>query len=393
MCIRDSLCLLWIGINALAFATHYFVALALLAQGLVFLALALHQGRTQPQALWRPHWRRLYGVALGTAASCLAWLPVLTGFYGSTQSSGLAINLSQPMRWLDPVAQMLAGLIFMVITPITHGRGAVGIAAIVLSVLVLLPVLLGLGLRLWRAKGLVAQSDSGRYGLVLMGGFVLAAIVLFFGVTYGLAMDITRGHRYNFAFHPGVMVLLGGLLAVYWPETEGKGPRSAKIPWIKRPISGRRTVQIIWVAGLVSTLFVVSNLAFAKYYDPARFIRFIQAESTHPVVLGFPTTVEEKPTVIGHELLSVAWEIQRHFNPNSSEGGWSTPPQFFIWTVPTNPVTPPEEKLAAILAGPPRPFDLWLLNADLDLSGQGCTKLDRTIRGGHTHIHYECLPT
>ncbi|MGB3201324.1 MAG: hypothetical protein WBA99_10495, partial [Nodosilinea sp.] len=348
--------LLWVGVNALAFATHYFTALALMAQALVLMALAWHQGRQNVRVLWRRPWRRLYWVVLGTVATCLVWLPVLLNFYGSSQSSNLAIDLSQPLRWLDPIAQMLAGLIFMVITPITHAQGAIGVGAVVLSVLLLLPLLLWLIVRLVRAIPLVRQSDSGRFGLFAMGGFVLAAIALFFAVSYGLAMDITRGHRYNVVFHPGVMVLLGGLLAVYWPENKGT-ETSARVPFTRWLISGRQTVQAVWLAGLVSTIFVVSNLAFAKYFAPEQFIRTVQAESTYPVVMGFPNPTEDKPTVIGIEFLSIGWEIQRHFSPSASEMAWSASPQFFIWTLPNHPTTPPEEKLAALLSDPPRPFD------------------------------------
>ncbi|PSN13399.1 glycosyltransferase [filamentous cyanobacterium CCT1] len=379
--------LLWVGVNALAFATHYFTALALLAQALVLLVLAWQQGRSRPQVLWQRPWRRLYWVMLGTLASCLAWLPVLLNFYGSSQSSNLAIDLSQPMRWLDPIAQMLAGLIFMVITPITHAQGAIGIVAVVLSVLLLLPVLLWLVARLVKARSLVRQSASGRFGLFLMGGFVLAAIALFFAVTYSLEMDITRGHRYNVVFLPGVMVLLGGLLAVFWPETL---ETSTRIPFTQWRISGRRSVQIIWVAGLVSALFVVSNLAFAKYYAPAQFVRTVQTESTHPVLIGFPNPIQTKPTVIGIEFLSIGWEIQRHFNPAAPESQWSVPPRFFIWTLPSSPTVPPEAKLADILATLPRPFDLWFLHNHSDLSGYGCTHVNQASSGSHHYSHYLC---
>ncbi|MGB3138987.1 MAG: hypothetical protein WBB18_19415 [Nodosilinea sp.] len=375
--------LLWIGVNALAFATHYFAALALMAQALVLIALAWRQGRQQPLALWRKPWRRLYWVMLGTLASCLVWLPVLLNFYGSSQSSNLAIDLSQPARWLDPLAQTVVGLIFMVMTPITHAQGGLGIAAVVLSVLLLLPLLIGLVARLVKAGPLVRQTSSGRFGLFVMGGFVLAAIALFFGVSYGLAMDITRGHRYNAIFHPGVMVLLGGLLSVYWPSV--KPPESSHTRF-----SRRRGVQLVWIAGLLSALFVVSNLAFAKYYEPAQFVRALQSESAHPILIGFPTPIEAKPTVIGLELLSIGWEIQRHFDPSAPDSQWSVPPRFFLWALPHNPAVPPEETLADILSAPPRPFDLWFLHHNADLSNYGCTHLTQASSGGHNYNHYEC---
>ncbi|MEO1069323.1 MAG: glycosyltransferase [Cyanobacteria bacterium J06638_6] len=381
--------LLWVGINALAFATHYFTALALLAQALVVVVLAWHQGQTKLQNLWRRPWQRMYWVMLGTLAACLAWLPILLNFYGSNQASNLAIDLSQPMRWLDPIGQTLAGLIFMVMTPITHAQGVIGVGAVVLSFLILVPLLLWSVARLIQAGRLLYQTDTGRFGLFIMGGFVAAAIALFFAVSYGLAMDITRGHRYNFVFYPGVMVLLGGLLAVYWPEPQGP-QQVATLPFTKRPIAGWRSVQGLWIAGLASALFVVSNLAFAKYYEPAEFIRTIQTESAHPTLIGFPAPIETKPTVIGLELLSIGWEIQRHFNPDTPESGWPVPPKFFIWSLPHEPVVPPEEKLAELLLSHPRPFDLWFLHTNLDLSGSGCTQVTQASKGGHNYSHYEC---
>ncbi|WP_156119795.1 glycosyltransferase [Leptolyngbya sp. KIOST-1] len=379
--------LLWVGVNALAIATHYFTALALLAQALVLASLAWRQGRVNPAVLGQRPWRRLYWVMLGTLASGLVWLPVLLNFYGSSQSTNLAIDLSQPMQWLDPIAQMLAGLIFKVITPITHAQGAIGIGAVVLSVLLLLPVLLGLVARLVQARPLICRTEAGRFGLFVMGGFVLAAIAIFFAVTYGLAMDITRGHRYNFVFHPGVMVLLGGLLAVYWPATP---ETSIRIPWTPWRLSGRRSVQVVWMAGLLSALFVVSNLAFAKYYAPAQFVRTVQAESTHPALVGFPNPIEPQPTVIGIEFLSIGWEIQRHFHPDAPDSRWSVPPRFFLWTLPSNPTIPPEETLAEILDTLPRPFDLWFLHSGSDLSKYGCTTVTQASRGSHHYTHYLC---
>lgn len=389
--ISPAFMLLWIGVNALAFATHYFAILTLLAEALVLLGLAGYQARFQPGRLWQPHWRRVYWVMLGTAAACLAWLPVLLNFYGSDQSSGLAIDFSQPIQWINPIAQMLAGLIFMVITPITNAQGLVGWIGIGLSAMFLLPLLLWTLPLLWKGRRLLGQSDSGRFGLLLVGGFVVAAIGLFFAVSYGAGLDITRGHRYNFVFFPGSIALLGGLLSVYWPDTDGTGEQSASIPVMKRRISGRRSVSIIWGASFLSAIFVITNLALPKYYNPKRFVQTIQAESSYPVLIGAPTGIEtDKPSVIAIELLSVGWEIKRHFDPIREDSGWETPPQFFIWALPEAPTTPPEEALAAILQEMPRPYDLWFLNVEHDLSGYGCSKMERAIRGGHNYTHYQC---
>lgn len=385
------LCLVWIGVNALGIATHYFICLTLLAEALVLGLLAWQQARQSLSVLWQMAWCRIYGVALGSLAGALAWLPIFLNFKGSSQTSSLAIDFSQPIAWINPVAQALAGLIFMVLTPATVSSNwvswvVIGVAA------PLMVFLLFWSIPLLR-RGIKAHQKTldGQLGLLIAGGFVLAALFLFFAISYGAAVDITRGHRYNFVYHTGVIVLLGGILSAFWSDRSASGFFSAGFPLIKHRISGQRAVQILWSASLISALFVVTNLSFPKYYNSTEFVRWMQAQSPNPIVLGFPTLLSEKPTVIGHELMSVGWEITRHFNPNTPGSGWSTPPQFFV--LPSGLVeVPAEVRFDQILTDLKRPTDLWMLNFFGDLSGQNCTKTEDTSRGGHRYAHYQCQP-
>ncbi|HEY9878273.1 MAG TPA: phospholipid carrier-dependent glycosyltransferase [Leptolyngbyaceae cyanobacterium] len=383
------LCLSWIGVNALGIATHYFICLTLLAEALVLGVLAWQQARQTLSILWTTAWIRMYGVILGSSVGGLVWLPVFLNFKGSAQTSSLAIDFSQPIAWINPVAQALAGLIFMVLTPATVSSNWVSWVAIVLTAPLMVFVLLWSIPLLRRGIKALQQTSDGRLGLLSTGGFVLAALFLFFAVSYGAAVDITRGHRYNFVYHAGVIVALGGILAAFWPQRLPSDPLSAGFPFSKQRISGQQVVQLLWSASLISALCVVTNLSFPKYYNASELIRWMQAQSSYPVVLGFPTLLSEKPTVIGHELMSVGWEITRHFNPNTPNSGWAVPPRFFV--LPFGRVeVPVDVQLDQLLTDLDRPADLWMLNFFEDLSRQNCEKVEDAGKGGHRFTHYQC---
>jgi uncharacterized membrane protein len=380
----------WVGVNALGVATHYFISLTLLAEGLVLAVLGWQQARRDRALLGQPQWLRVYWAALGSLLGCLIWVPVLLNFQGNEQSSSLAIDFSQPIQWVNPLAQALAGLLFFVVTPATVTQGAWRLGVVILSAPVMLVLVVWLVPLVVRAARRQSQFRDGKRGLFSLGGFVLAALGVFLVLSYGAGIDITRGHRYNFVFHGGAIAALGGILAADWLGTNASGPLSTPLPLTKRRIPGRRIVQILWGASLVSALFVVTNLSFPKYYNPNVLVQWMQSQSSDPIVVGFPTRVTDQPTVIGHELLSIGWQIQRDFNPAQSGTGWVTPPRFFI--LPSGPKAPrsPEASLDQILTGLPGPIDLWILNFDSDLSRQQCPLMATMGKGGHYISHYRC---
>jgi len=61
-----------------------------------------------------------------------------------------------------------------------------------------------------------SSDDQAREQKQVLGGFILASIALFFGITYGLGADLTIAARYHFVYFPAVIVLLGATLAVCW---------------------------------------------------------------------------------------------------------------------------------------------------------------------------------
>lgn len=395
------LCLGWIIVNAVAFSNHYFSALTFAGEGLTLAAIALRQTRQQGTAvLWRPYWRWVYAVAIGTAISILAWLPILLNFYGSPQTTFLREN-DFLTRWLNPLAQTLAIFMTSFATPAnffaTKPWHIVFIACTILLTVAftvkLFSVLLKGGKQLHR-------RPEGQTGLTIMGSFCTAMLGLFALICYGYGSDITRGLRYMFTYYPAIIVMTGGILALFWQERSPQGNLSVKVPFSQRRISGRRFVQVTWLAGLISSLMIVNNLAFPKYYAPDRFIPFIQAHSKHPILLGSTEKIFEEPTVIGAKFLSIGWEIERHFSPDDPQSGWQREPRFFALRRGYGIETPEAESFAAIVNQLSSPTDVWVIRSEIDKNDPLIAAMPKTCRlspempqgnkGGYLYIHFEC---
>ncbi|MGB3291503.1 MAG: hypothetical protein WBB01_00765, partial [Phormidesmis sp.] len=229
-----------------------------------------------------------------------------------------------------------------------------------------------------------------RTSLQSIGGFLIMANLIFALICYGLGFDITRGHRYNFVFFPAILILVGASLAPFWQQSGPENFSRVKLPLVKRTISGRAFVTTVLLVGFFGAQVIVNDLSTLKFYKADRFVRFIQANSTYPVVIGTDTIITEQPIVVGIEILSVAWEIKRHFNPADSSTHWLSPPQFVIAETNAAKNFTAKNQLVQSLATVPQPFDLWLLDYAPDLVGQGCAEPIGGNRGSFSYKHYVC---
>jgi uncharacterized membrane protein len=396
-----KLCLSWLAINAIAFANHYFSALTFAGEGLTLAAIALHQVRHQGTTiLWQPYWRWIYGVAIGTAISVLAWLPILLNFYGSPQTTFLRES-DFVTRWLNPLAQTLAIFMTSFATP-ANFFATTPWQVVIIACTILLT--LGFTVKLFNVllKGgrQLYKQTEGHTGLSIMGGFCVAMLGIFALICYGYGSDITRGLRYMFTYYPAIIVMAGGILALYWQERSPQGKFSVKVPFRRRRIAGQRFVQIVWLAGLLGSLMIVNNLAFPKYYAPDRFIPFMQAHSEHPIVLGSTEKIFEEPTVIGAKFLSLGWQIERSFPLEDPQSGWQSEPRFFALRRGYGVETPESASFGAIAAQLSEPTDVWVIRSEIDKNDPLIADIPNTCRlspdmpqgnkGGYLYIHFEC---
>ncbi|MEM9246554.1 MAG: glycosyltransferase family 39 protein, partial [Cyanobacteria bacterium P01_F01_bin.153] len=95
----------WILVNGLGIATHFFVGLLLLAQGIAIGLLTVYQGIPRP-------WKSLAIATLGTAAMATAWVP----YAQSIPKNGLTDWLSETVTWttgFSAISRLIAWTITM----------------------------------------------------------------------------------------------------------------------------------------------------------------------------------------------------------------------------------------------------------------------------------------
>ncbi|RZM76616.1 hypothetical protein DYY88_18310 [Leptolyngbya iicbica LK] len=396
------LCLGWILVNALGFANHYFSALSFTAESMVLAAIALHQWRHEGIAVLRCRgWRRIYTVALMTTVSILVWLPVLINFYGSPQTTFLKEEGASLMKFINPIAQSFAAMVTSFVTPANFfAQNPWQIAFIAGSILFTLAFIVMFVPAMARGTRLLNRRPTGHTGLAIMGGFGLAMLGLFALICYGQGSDITRGLRYMFTYYPALMILAGGIFATYWQGRSPADALSVATPFTQYRLSGRRFVQGVWVAGLLSALMVVNNLAFPKYYAPDRFIPFMQAHSSHPIAIASTEKIFAEPTVIGAKFLSLGWEIERSFHPDDAASGWTTPPVFFAIKQGDGVERPVTESFANLVSQFTEPTDLWVIRPEIDPADplitakpsicQLAADQPQGNKGGYLYLHFSC---
>jgi uncharacterized membrane protein len=321
------------------------------------------------------------------------------------------IRLAEPsiLTALNPIFQAFAAWITMLfLLPVE----APSLLVIISSGLVMLVFFIWVVPILYRGlRAQLGQPDT-RLGTSVLGGFVLGAIALFFGMAYFLGIDLTRGARYNFVYFPAVTVLIAAAIATLW---HGSNPPNSKLSLnpetspLQNPkhstrfrIAGKPAVGLIWLMGLLSSITVVSNLGYQKYYRPDLLVPAIQQASSVPVLIA--TT--HNTLVQTGEMMGLAWEFKRAADAQTSQ----VQPKFLLAHQDRSQCTNQEGRdrargktchayttLQKTLAQLPRPLDLWLVNfkAPVEPEAPNCfaeeTTQYQTYVNGYAARLYHCL--
>ncbi len=318
--------LCWVVVNALGMATHYFFSLTLCAEAMVLLGLWLRESRwaltlekflpitKSPIPNPLSNWWRMGAVAIGTLVGCLVWVPVWRMSHDSQMTQWIMTNTRTILSLINPIFQSLAAWITMLALLPVESSVLLVVLASGLGMLIFfiwaVPIL-------YRGVEVQMKQSETRWATGALGAFVLGAIALFFGITYFLGTDLTRGARYNFVYFPAVIVLVGAALAIHW-----KAPNTVHSPKFlaqdnpkshhssRWKTSGKPTVAVIWLMGLLSGITVVSNLGYQKYYRPDLLVPVMQRTSSVPIVIA--TT--HNTLVQTGEMMGLAWELKRSAN-------------------------------------------------------------------------------
>lgn len=260
---RPMIWLGWIAVNSLGFYVHYFFLLAFAAQVISLGGWVLLQRVRSPRS-----WGAIVLAVGGVGLSYLPWVPTLLSHMNRPETDWLKSSAPEWARLLAPLYQLAAGWVLMVVAlPVENQPLGIAIPSVLGMVFVaawLGSFVLG-GLRqLWH----LPQTR-------LLIGFLLVVLLEFLAIVYLLGKDITIVPRYNFVYYPAVAALLGATLS---------SPSSQPSP------SSSRTLPLLFSAGCLSCLFLLSGLVFQKPYYPRQVAAHLHGEPTLPLI-----------TVMGYE--------------------------------------------------------------------------------------------
>jgi uncharacterized membrane protein len=339
------LSLVWIVVNGLGIATHYFFILTLGAEAIAVIMFWLVIKDPQPV-------RYLKGLSLagiGTLATTLAWLPLARSVSGNEMTTWIATSYQLVDVFL-PIPRMLAWIITMVaLLPIEGVPEFMAIASgvIVLGILIWVMPILG---RQWQRA--IANSPT-RLPMIIMIGYLFGSLIMFFGLIYGLGKDASLAARYHFVYFPVVTLILAVALA--------NCRLNATFHWLTQNM----VVAVMLIMGLLGSLAVVSDLGFRKSLHSDDLAAYIQQTSPTPALIA----ITHKTHSEIRELVALALSFER------LEPLTSTPPQFILVSNNQYGREQFSLNLKKLVADQSSPLNLVGVDLDLDdnvLSELGC---------------------
>lgn len=263
---------LWVLCHSIGLYSHYFMAIAYIAQIATYLSLSLAlKRRLVPDT---PSSRAIpLSHLISLILPGLIFLPWLSHLGQHLQRS--ETDWFQPFEpsWTDhfaPLLQTLASWVVMWVTfPVEHQPLAIaipcGAAMVGLS--------LWLAITAWRGGQHLWRSQASRLPLLILILVTLWTLLGFVIIVYGLGKDITIAPRYHFVYYPSLCALVGAALSTY------KAPKFS---------------AVALTMGGISSLVVISGLAFEKPYQPRQVAQQLQRSpaSALEVVIGYENSQE-----------------------------------------------------------------------------------------------------
>ncbi|NEQ74989.1 MAG: hypothetical protein F6K23_19270 [Okeania sp. SIO2C9] len=345
---------LWVIINSLGIATHYFFALTLAAEGLVMGGFLLRDIKQFSQRYW---WR-IYAVGLGSLLGCLVWLPAVTGISGNDLTSWIDTSYDLDEIWQPILRLFVWGITMIFMLPVEGTNTFISIVSGVTMLLVLVWVFPSL----WQGWKVAIASPLAGLSLQILGWFLGFAIFLFLFVIYGLGKDISLVARYSFVYFPVVLLLLGSILASCWQNNIGEKKQRSKlfkiIPTFFRA-TGKKVVVIILIMGLCGALSVVTNYAYQKSRRADLLAKVIQTKSQAPILIAMSYKT--------HSEIRALMAIGLYFQHLEKKTNLPTPTLEFILAKKTEKsALLPDSTIAQILKEKTIPLDLWAVNLEVN---------------------------
>ena len=361
-----GIALIWVVVNSLGVATHYFFALTLVGEMLVLLRYWLIA------KVRRNNWLSIYAAIFGTAIAGSVWLTAWQRIPDSNLTQWIYHGQPLGSEFLEPIGRLFAWIVTMLfLLPVEGTPLPLTVAS---SVVLLIALLWIVPTLIHRFRQL--QSTSAK----ILGGFTIGVLALILLITYTLGTDLTLAARYHFVYFPAFLVLIGAVLSQSWHPSRRSPSKPARF---LRRVRGKQVVIVTLLMGLLGGLTVINNLAYQKPDRPELVVPVMleaHRDSLEPVLIA---TVHKTHEQTG-EMMGLAWELYGH---SSSEFQ-------FLLAHKQQDAQRATQTLYNTLAQIPRPFQVWLVNfsAPAELKAHNCQGAD--LKGkvpGYRYRLYHCL--
>ena len=351
----------WIVINVLGVATHYFFALALVAETGVLFSFWWRNVVIQKNS-WFRYWQRIYIAIIGTVVGCLPWL-FLWRSIPDNELTSWVYRENSLAKLYEPVGRILLWLITQIgLLPVEGVSSIIAIA----SGIVLLVTLGWLFPSLLRGYKQLKRNSDTNLTITIIERFLISAIALILIITYTVGADLTLSSRFQFFYFPGWLLFLAIILSSLWQK--------------------KKKVAIVFILlGICGSLTINHNLAFQKVERPDLVVPImIEAYQQMPVVIA----IEHYTHGQTGEMMSLGWQFQKSIA--QQQIAWQ--PQFFL-------AHQEIEVSDSLLRGDRfnllnSPFQLWLVNfkSSSELTIPNCFPDDNYQRRatGYKYRLYNC---
>ncbi len=246
----------WAVINSIGLYVHYFFIFGFIAQIATLLVLMYwHEANIQNK---RSVWLALILSTSGVVISFLPWLLVMLNHARRAETDWLPSP-----EYLAPLYQTFIGWVLMVIALPVENQP---LPITVISGLLMLFFGIWVGWQVCQGLRQLWCTPSTHLATLTLLSFSVWVLLEFFAIVYLLKKDITAIPRYNFVYYPSFCALIAASLS-----------RSQKSKFI------------LVLVGVLSCVFVISNLAFQKPFEPERVAQKMNQEPSIPlmVVVGY----------------------------------------------------------------------------------------------------------
>ena len=319
---------LWIVINALGVATHYFFVIALGAEAIAILVCWLYYRR---QSSFK-YWRSLYLAGCGTVAGCLVWLPLVGGIADNEITTWIQTSFELKEIWLPPILMLGWMQSMVMLLPVEGVPLLIAIASVLVMAIVVVWTVPKFA-SVWRS---LPTADEGT---IVTSSYLAASMLLFLLIIYGWGRNLALAARYQFVYFPVFILAIAFCLTKLWDKSKSKA------------------VIVVLLLSFLGSLTVINNYGYQKSQQLDSTAAFIQQTATNPAVIA--TRYETHSQT--RELIALAYSFQRLQSDRSNvEPNFS--PKFLLNQGYVDGEDRGLYNLHHAIDRETKPLDLWAIN-------------------------------